>query len=171
MATLTGVSVEEYLARSFSPDCDYIDGEVRERNVGEFDHNNRQTTLAAWFWTRRKEFRIRPLTEQRLAVGNRRYRIPDLMVLRADQPISPVIQTAPLICVEILSADDTVRSLRERLDDYLALGVPHVWVIDPVRRKAWVATERGEMEPEDGILRTENPGMALSLDELFELLD
>ena len=32
MATRTLVSVEEYLATSYRPDCDYVDGKVVERN-------------------------------------------------------------------------------------------------------------------------------------------
>ena len=35
MAVGTLVSVEEYLHTSYQPDCDYVDGEVQERNLGE----------------------------------------------------------------------------------------------------------------------------------------
>ena len=37
MATLQ-TSLAEYLRTSYHPDCDYVDGEVQERNLGEFDH-------------------------------------------------------------------------------------------------------------------------------------
>ena len=30
------VPVEEYLRTTYRPDCDYVDGEVLERNVGDF---------------------------------------------------------------------------------------------------------------------------------------
>jgi len=43
MATGTLVSVEEYLNTSYSPDCDYVDGEVLERNLGEREHSELQT--------------------------------------------------------------------------------------------------------------------------------
>jgi hypothetical protein len=39
MKTETFVSVQEYLKTSYEPDCDYVDGEVQERNVGERDHS------------------------------------------------------------------------------------------------------------------------------------
>jgi hypothetical protein len=29
------ISVDEYLSTSFRPDCDYVDGEVLEHNLGE----------------------------------------------------------------------------------------------------------------------------------------
>ena len=39
MASGSLVSVREYLSTSYRPDCDYIDGVVLERNVGEKDHS------------------------------------------------------------------------------------------------------------------------------------
>ena len=32
------VLVEEYLETCYRPDCDYLEGELLERNVGEWDH-------------------------------------------------------------------------------------------------------------------------------------
>jgi len=32
------ISVQEYLATSYRPDCDYVDGRVEERNLGEYNH-------------------------------------------------------------------------------------------------------------------------------------
>jgi hypothetical protein len=41
----TLISVEQYLATSYEPDCDYVDGRIEERNLGEFDHSSVQTRL------------------------------------------------------------------------------------------------------------------------------
>ena len=51
MATTTrlAVPVSEYLHSSYSPDCDYVDGELQERNVGELDHAEVQSALVQWF--------------------------------------------------------------------------------------------------------------------------
>jgi hypothetical protein len=35
MAVETLVSIEEYLGTAYLPDCDYVDGSVEERNLGE----------------------------------------------------------------------------------------------------------------------------------------
>src|SRR5580704_12261637 len=35
MSAPTLISVEEYLASSYKPDCDYVDGHIEERNLGE----------------------------------------------------------------------------------------------------------------------------------------
>jgi len=39
---MNSVSVEEYLNTSYRPDCDYLEGELLERNVGEWDHSRLQ---------------------------------------------------------------------------------------------------------------------------------
>jgi hypothetical protein len=40
------VSVEEYQHTSYEVDCDCVDGELVERQVGEFDHADLQTEIA-----------------------------------------------------------------------------------------------------------------------------
>ena len=49
----TLISVEEYLATSYRPDCDYVDGRIEERNLGEYDHSSLQTAIGAYFFARR----------------------------------------------------------------------------------------------------------------------
>jgi len=39
MIIATHITLEEYLKTIYEPDADYIDGEIEERNVGEYDHN------------------------------------------------------------------------------------------------------------------------------------
>ena len=55
---------------------------------------------------------------------------------------------------EILSPEDRISRMQERIDDYLAFGVSYVWVIDPKTRRAWVHTPTGISEVKDGVLRT-----------------
>lgn len=42
MAASLAVSVDEYLHIMYRPDCDYVDGEVIERNVVSFLNEGRQ---------------------------------------------------------------------------------------------------------------------------------
>jgi hypothetical protein len=44
-ATQLPISVSEYLHTSYRPDCDYVDGVVEERNLGELDHAALQGAL------------------------------------------------------------------------------------------------------------------------------
>ena len=78
------------------------------------------------------------LPEQRIRVAATRVRIADVCVIDAAAPREQVIKTPPLLCVEILSPDDTIKRLQSRIDDYLAMGVPCVWVIAPETRRAWI---------------------------------
>lgn len=78
------ISVEEYLATSHSPDCDYVDGRVEERNFGEWDHATLQTSIAVFFHARRKEWGINVVVEQRVQVSPTRFRIPDVCVVLGD---------------------------------------------------------------------------------------
>ena len=171
MSSVAAVSLEEYLSTSYRPDCDYIDGEVRERSLGEWDHANLQTRLAIRFGSREREWNIRVVVEQRVRVGPRRYRIPDVCLVTRDHPIEPVLAQPPLICIEVLSKDDTLRAMRERVDDYLDFGVSHVWILDPSTRRAYVCTRRGFAEPESGILEVPGTPIRLPLAELFAELD
>ena len=43
----TFVSLEEYLSTGYQPDCEYNEGVVEERNLGELDHSYLQGLLTA----------------------------------------------------------------------------------------------------------------------------
>jgi hypothetical protein len=49
MASATLIPVSEYLQTTYRPDCDYIDGEVKERSVGERPHSLLQSLLVSIF--------------------------------------------------------------------------------------------------------------------------
>ncbi len=53
---------------------------------------------------------------------------------------------APTLVVEILSPSDRVEEINLKLDDYLAAGVPLVWVVDPFRKT--VVVHRPDADPE-----------------------
>ena len=44
------IPVEEYLRTTSDPDCEYVDGVIEERPVGEYDHATWQTILAAFLY-------------------------------------------------------------------------------------------------------------------------
>ena len=78
MGTAILVSLEEYLSTAYDPDCDYIAGEVRERNLGEGPHSDLQGYFIGLFFEHRKEWNVHVRPEQRVQVAPRRYRIPDV---------------------------------------------------------------------------------------------
>jgi hypothetical protein len=50
MATAVHLPVSDYLRTTYRPDREYIDGELRERNMGKWEHARLQLVLAAWFY-------------------------------------------------------------------------------------------------------------------------
>ena len=165
MATSSLVSVREYLSTSYRPDCDYVDGVVVERNLGEYDHARLQSEVLFYFHARRKEWGIRVVPEQRVQVSPTRFRVPDVCVVLGE-PVEQIFKTPPFICIEILSKDDRLSDMQERVGDFLNFGVRYVWVIDPRTRKAWRCTMGGISEVSE--LRTEDPEIVVPLDALFD---
>ena len=160
MGAATLLSLEEYLATTYRPDCDYVDGEVRERNLGEYDHSRMQGEIIFWLRTHYGGLR-RVLPEQRVQVKATRFRIPDLCVLAEGAPRENITRTPPLLCIELLSKDDRMNEVVERVDDYFQMGVPVCWIIDPVKGRGWIATPGQLLEPSDGTLRAGDIAMPL----------
>jgi Uma2 family endonuclease len=118
------ISVEEYLRTSFHPDCDFIDGEVLERNVGKRRHACAQTQIAVWF----DPPHLHALISLRMRVGPTRIRIPDVVVSEIPFPDEEVFTAPPYLCIEVMSPDDTISAMQDRLGDYLNFGVPNALV-------------------------------------------
>lgn len=66
MPAATTISVEQYLATTYRPDRDYIDGELRERNAGEYLHWALQAQFGFLFNLNAKSWGTRVSMEQRL---------------------------------------------------------------------------------------------------------
>ena len=86
------VPVEEYLRTSYHPDCEWVDGEVRERNMGEFSHAVVQKFLAMFFGNHEEEWNVLALTEQRVQTSALHYRIPDVCLLLGDAPPDEIVR-------------------------------------------------------------------------------
>jgi len=166
MPTAVAVSVSEYLATSYRPDCDYLDGELLERNVGEWDHSRLQMLVSRYLSNREAEWGILVVPEQRVQVKPTRFRVPDISVLTGARPSGGIVDKPPFLCIELLSPSDRMREMQERIDDYLAFGVRYVWLIHPETRRAFVYTADGVREVKDGLLCTENPAICVPLFEL-----
>jgi len=166
MPTSELISVSEYLQTSYRPDCDYVDGLVLERNVGEWDHADLQGAFVAFFRARRKLWNIQAVPEWRVQVAPTRFRIPDVCVILGGEEQSPILRKPPFICIEILSSEDRMSRVQERVNDYFAFGVPYVWIIDPRTRKGYNCTPQGMTET--AVFRTENPEFLVPLDDVFE---
>jgi Uma2 family endonuclease len=171
MATPVLIPVLEYLNTSYDPDCDYINGEVIERNVGEKQHGILQGILFATFRANMKHWNLLPVVEQRVQISKSKFRIPDFCAVRRAQSADPIVHVPPVLCVEILSRDQTLSDMTDRTRDYLAMGVENVWIFDPLLHKTWIGKIEG-FEPFDGtILEIPATPVQLNLAEMFAELD
>jgi Uma2 family endonuclease len=167
MATTTRpqISVEEYLHSSYHPDCDYIDGELQERNLGELDHAEVQAALLMWFRNHDKDWNIRTVPELRIRVAPTRFRIADLCLISRSAPVEQVLQHPPLVVIEVLSPEDRVSRYQDRLDDYRKMGVRHVWVVDPQHRRGYNCSTGSWIEVMS--FAVEDPPISVDLSAIF----
>jgi Uma2 family endonuclease len=124
--------------------------------------------LTSWFQSQEKSWSVKVATEQRLQVSPTRVRIPDVMLVSRG-PQTEVIVDPPVLLVEILSSDDSYTEIQSRPADYLRMGVPWIWIIDPTSRtgrqcvgSAWTATDT---------LAVPGTSISASLIKLFADLD
>jgi hypothetical protein len=101
MAAATGVSLAEYLHTDYEPVCDYVDGVLQDRNVGQQDHGETQASVAAFFIRLKKRLKIRVATELRMQVSATRVN------------------------------NDRLNTRLKIISDHLTFGVPTTWIIDP----------------------------------------
>jgi Uma2 family endonuclease len=162
MGAATLVSVEEYLSTNYDPDCEYIDGRIVERNLGEKPHSRIQRKLIVFLDSLANEFGIEVLPEQRVQVSKTRFRVPDVTVMLLSASDERIITSPPHLCIEILSKDDSMEYMQEKIDDYIRFGVPYVWIISPRNKKAYVVTNAGMIEAKSGVLETSTPDTTTS---------
>jgi Uma2 family endonuclease len=165
------ISIEEYLHTTYHPDREYRDGVVEERSVGDLEHGVIQTELGFWFRSHRAGWRVQVVGGLRTRVSQTRVLIPDVCLLPLDEPREPVRVAPALLCVEILSPEDRIPRIATRMDDFLAMGVEHLWIVDPQARLAYTYTRAGLSDPITTRLTIPHTPIFLDLPTLFAALD
>ena len=166
------MSVEEYLHTAFEgADCDYVDGEIVERNMGELPHARIQGLLIQKLSGLGATLGLQVIPEIRIQISRTRFRVADVAVWRAGDIGKRIPTVPPFLVVEILSAEDRLVRLQPKIQEYLTHGVECVWVIDPDERRALSysrANPGGTLVDE---LRTESPALVIPLGDLLSALD
>lgn len=167
MATSAQISVDEYLRTTYRPDCDYVDGELEERNVGELDHGLIQIRLGAYFLNPLSETGLLPVTELRIRLTSGKFRIPDVVVVQG-KPDEQVLTKPPLLCIEILSKDDTIPRMNKRIQEYLDFGVPAVWLVSPAEKSIWIYRAHGMQEAQGESVRLDGTEIEIPFSAIFD---
>ena len=84
MSSLALVPLSAYLGRTTDPDCEYLEGRLVERNVGEIGHGDAQGRTYAYILFNARGFWAG--VEIRVHVRPDRYRVPDVVVMRGGRP-------------------------------------------------------------------------------------
>ncbi len=124
-----------------------------------------------YFAMREKEWGIEVLPEQRVQVSATRFRIPDVCVVLG-QPDGQIFRKRHFFASKLFRPEDRMSRMEDRVEDYLKMGVPHVWVVDPQKKAAFQVTPaEGWREVKDGILRTHNPSFDVPLARDLRLIN
>jgi Uma2 family endonuclease len=180
--TATGPMTAEDLARLPDDGFQYelVRGELRRMSPASFEPSNIAARILIEIGSYAKAHGLGEVTGADggyvLERGPDTVRAPDVAFVRADrlptreqrQHFAPI---APDLAVEVVSPSDRMGDVEEKVEQYLALGVPMVWVFHPRRRT--VTVRRPGLEPRvlgggevldgDEIL----PGFRLSADDVF----
>src|ERR1700756_5243072 len=116
------VSVEEYLSTVYEHDCEYVDGAIEERDLGEFEHAYVQGILIGLFLPDRKEGGVFPPPEQRGQTQKTHFRVPDISVLREGTKREGILTRPPLLVIEVQSPDIPLRKTELKALEYRQFG-------------------------------------------------
>jgi Uma2 family endonuclease len=165
------VSVEEYLSMVFEHDCEYVDGVIEERDLGEFEHAYVQGLLVTLFNNKRREWGVYALPEQRVQTRKTHFRVPDVTILRERTAREPILTHPPFMVVEVQSPDQPMSRTAAKCVEYVAFGIENVWVVDPYARVGYRGTAKGLELVRGGELSVEGKPIRIVLEELFAELD
>jgi Uma2 family endonuclease len=168
MLAKTQIGVEEYLDLVFEdrPEPDYVDGEVVERGLPAIIHSQIQGALILFFASFMSRLHLLLLPELRVQIEPRRFRVVDLAVYRDSKPDGRYATTPAFVVVEIVSPDDRLSRISQRLEDYHRWGVAHVWLVDPQLKRVYEYSEAGLLQQPS--LRLAEFDFEISAQELFK---
>jgi Uma2 family endonuclease len=141
------LSFEDYLTYDDGTDSRYelVDGILVAMNPPIVEH-----FLIAKFLEQQLDAAIQQLglpwltfREAGIRTGFDKSRLTDLCVVTKEQTQellgrSTIFQTAPLLVVEVVSADSVKRDYRYKRSEYAAIQVPEYWIVDPLTSKVTV---------------------------------
>jgi Uma2 family endonuclease len=105
----------------------------------------------------------------RVQTGPENFRIPDVALLSRNAPREQIVTHPPLAVFEILSPEDSMTRMLDKLAEYERMGIGAIWVIEP-RKQLYFHYRDGQLAPESVF---ELPGSAFSVPfaEIAALVD
>jgi Uma2 family endonuclease len=166
MGVKTAASFDEYLRTSFpNLDREYRDGEIVERTMPDTLRSRTQVLIAFVFESLRKRHSVFACIGLRLKLRDGLVLIPDVCVFWPEEPAALLPDVPPLVAIEIMSPDDRLTAVHEKLEEFHAWGVKHVWLVDPNSRRMYTC-DAGLIEVSS--LHVPEIGVELTPGDIFE---
>ncbi|VEP18159.1 conserved hypothetical protein [Hyella patelloides LEGE 07179] len=176
------LTFEEYLNYDDGTDnrYEFVDGELLLMNPPMGRHALIIRLISKVF-----EAEIERLTLNWLALSDigvrttfNRSRIPDLSVVTREQiepyiDVSAVLETPPVLVVEVVSPESVNRDYRYKRSEYAAAEIPEYWIIDPEEKKVTVLElvegfyEEQVYNNNEQIVSPTFPELALTVEQLW----
>jgi Uma2 family endonuclease len=165
------LSIERYLRTSYSPDADFVDGEIETRHMGERTHNFIQGFLFSLINANIATWHVEAVIEQRIRIDSSRVRVCDLTAISTEAPFEEVVTVPPVLCIEVMSSEDRLNRAELVVADYFAMGVPNIWLIDPIRRVAYTFGANGLKLADPASMTVSGTPIRIDVAEAFVQLD
>ncbi|MGE5322796.1 MAG: Uma2 family endonuclease, partial [Actinomycetota bacterium] len=89
----------------------------------------------------------------------------DVCLVSLDQPVQQVLTHPPLACIEILSPEDTLSRMQQRVKDYRQMGVANIWILDPASQTGYDCQPSGFLDSKEFAIT--NTPIRLVLADIF----
>jgi Uma2 family endonuclease len=148
---LTG---EELLALGDVGPCELIDGRIVRMTPTGAEHSRIEGALVRLIGNFADERRCGWVLAGEVGIYTRRnpdrIRGADLAFVARDQAATipeGFLELAPELVVEIISPNDRWTDVRDKIDEYFAIGVERVWAVEPRSRQILVYTSPTQATP------------------------
>jgi Uma2 family endonuclease len=174
------ITGEELLAMGDIGPCELIDGRIVRMNPTGRSHAFVESNLSSALTLFVRQRKLGQVLVGEVGVFTRldpdRVRAADIAFVSNERlsrtSSKGYLKVAPELVVEVISPTDRWQDVRQKLEEYFAIGVHRVWIVEPDNRDVLVysaSTEmrkfgEGDMLVGEGVL----DGFALPVAELFE---
>ncbi|MGB3510607.1 MAG: Uma2 family endonuclease [Microcoleaceae cyanobacterium] len=176
------LTFEEYLNYDDGTDNRYEleDGELILMNPPTFDHALIMRLLINSFEAEISRLNLPWLTLGGVGVRTsiNRSRIPDISVITREQIIrrnvSAVIESAPLLAVEIVSQESKTRDYRFKRSEYSVVGIPEYWIVDSAEQKVMILNlveglyEQTKYKEDEQFISQKFPELVLTVEQILQ---
>lgn len=139
------ITGDELLAMGDLGPCELVEGRIVPMSLTSSNHALLEGEIHARLWNFNQQRKAGWLLVGESGVYTERN--PDSVrgmdvafISKARHPARPIgfLEIAPELIVEIISPNDRWRDVQEKLEEYFAIGVDVVWVVEPSKRQLFV---------------------------------